>query len=80
MPGYVFNSAALISGLFEALIDDDITLNASIKKAKILEVKKGLSSSTFPVESNERGSDFPLNKYGADFVPRNHFRIVEIYL
>ena len=32
------------------------------------------------MKSNERGSDFPQNECGADFVTRNRFRIVEIYL
>ena len=52
-------SAAPISGPFDALIDDGITFNASIKKAKIPDAEKGLSSSMFPVKSNKRGSDFP---------------------
>ena len=55
----VSNSAAPISGPFDALIDDGITFNASIKKNKIWDAEKGLSSSMFPVKSNERGSDFP---------------------
>ena len=52
-------SAAPISGPFDALIDDGMTFNASIKKAKIRDAEKGLSSSMFPVKSNKRGSDFP---------------------
>ena len=52
-------SAAPISGPFDALIDDGISFNASIKKTKIRDAEKGLSSSMFPVKSNERGSDFP---------------------
>ena len=55
----VYISAAPISGLFDALIDDAITFDASIKKSEIRDADKGLSSSIFPVESNERGSDFP---------------------
>ena len=51
-------SAAPIGGPFDALIDDGITFNVSIKKAKIRDAEKGLSSSMFPVKSNKRGSDF----------------------
>ena len=46
-------SAAPISGPFDALIDYSITFDASIKKTKFGKPKM------FPVESNERGSDFP---------------------
>ena len=53
------SSAAPISGPFDALIDDGNTFNASIKKTKIRDAETGLSSSMFPVKSNERGSDFP---------------------
>ena len=52
-------SAAPISGPFDAVIDDGITFDASIKKAEIRDAEKGWSSSIFPIESNERGSDFP---------------------
>ena len=52
-------SAAPISGPFDALIDYSITFDASIKKNKIRKAEKGLRFSMFPVESNERGSDFP---------------------
>ena len=52
-------SAAPISGPFDALIDYSITFDASIKKNEIRKAEKGLRSSMFPVESNERGSDFP---------------------
>ena len=53
------SSAAPISGPFNALIDDGITFNASIKKNKIWDAEKGLTSSMFPIKSNKRGSDFP---------------------
>ena len=55
----LYISAAPISGPFDALIDYSITFNASIKKNEIRKAEKGLRSSMFPVESNERGSDFP---------------------
>ena len=53
----VTHSAAPISGPFDALIDDGIT--CIDQKNKIRDAEKGLSSSMFPVKSNERGSDFP---------------------
>ena len=53
----LLSSPVPISGPFDALIDDGMTFNSSIKK--IWDAEKGLSSSMFPVKSNERGSDFP---------------------
>ena len=52
------HGAVPISRLFYALIIDGITFDALIKKSEIWDAVTGLSSSIFPVESNERANNF----------------------
>ena len=68
-------SAAPISGPFDALIDDDITFNASIKKPKFRMPKKGWVLVCF--QSNQTKEEVIFRKINMS--QRYRLRIVEMY-